>query len=157
MRRGEVDRLWRGAYAAPVPDTAQGTTTRLVQRSVAACLSAHDVAVSHLAAATIRGWPWWADTPRPCVTTRSTGLGVVGDVHVHRTLLPAGDAVRSDVGPVTSGARTVVDIAREFGLEAGLVTADAALRSGGLTRDELAAAVGRARGMPGLRAVRDLA
>ena len=156
VRRGDIDRLWRGAYATPVPPTAVGRSVRLVQRSVAACLSGFDVSVSHLAAAGLRGWPWWAAEPRPCVTTWSPALSVLGDVHVHRSPLPYGDAVNSTVGPVTSAGRTIVDITREFGLESGLVTADAALRSGGVKHDELVAALDRAGGLPGVRRARDL-
>ena len=51
--------------------------------------------------------------------------------------------------PVTTAARTAIDVARLCSLAAGVITADAALRAG-VARRELAAALERTRGWPGI-------
>ena len=154
-RRGDVDRLWRGVYARPVTDDAIGRADRIAQQAVAAALMNHSVGASHLASAALWTWPWWASDPRACVTTPLRALTTAGPVHVHRAPLLVGETgtYRGAV-PTTAAGRTVVDIAREFGVESGLVTADAALRSGHLDRDGLAAAVAHAAGRRGVEAAR---
>jgi hypothetical protein len=55
---------------------------------------------------------------------------------------------------VTAPARTIMDVARERGVAAGLVAADAALRSGLVDADDLDRAFDRCAGWPGRRSAR---
>jgi hypothetical protein len=89
-----------------------------------------DAFVSHESAAIIRGWATY-DVPAAVRISRTRGHGVkTSDVHVFRAgLRPQDRDVFAGV-PVTSGARTVVDLGRRLPFAQALVTADAALRAG---------------------------
>lgn len=149
---GRLDRLWRGVYAEPVPSDAAGRDRRLTQLAVAAAVMNPGVHVSHLATASLSGWGWWAPAPQPCVT-HDGGLGLtdLSAVHVHRAHLGGFDRWQHGSVPVTSPGRTVCDVAREFGTEAGLCVADAAAHAGDLRRIDLRRSVEQARDWPGGR------
>ncbi|QWC84126.1 type IV toxin-antitoxin system AbiEi family antitoxin domain-containing protein [Nocardioidaceae bacterium] len=80
------------------------------------------------------------------------GRGENGVVY-HPARVSAVDTTTTPFGPVTSVARTVCDIARYDGYDAGIVAADRALRDG-LPREELERVVSGMRNWPGVRAVR---
>ncbi len=63
--------------------------------------------------------------------------------------LAPSDIVAIDDVPVTSVARTVVDLARTVSFESGVVFADAALACGSVTVEQLSAALLGAKGWPG--------
>lgn len=77
-------------------------------------------------------------------------LRAFGDVDLHRAGLPASH-VR---GRCTSPARTVLDIAREHGLDAGLAAADAAVHRGLAVCEDLATVLSFCAGWPGVPAAR---
>lgn len=86
--------------------------------------------ISHASAALALGLPLYA-MPSAVVVTRDRGRGArTSDVHVHVAQLRAADVVEVDGIPVTSPARTVVDLARRLPFMAGLVVADGAMRRG---------------------------
>jgi hypothetical protein len=89
-----------------------------------------DAVISHESAAVLHGLPTYA-IPSAVRVTRIRGNGVrTSDVHVHRATLRPRDRAIADGLPVTSMARTVVDLGRRLPFGAALVTADAALRAG---------------------------
>ena len=103
LQAGRLHRLYRGVYA--VGHTA--LTPRA--RELAAVLACGDgAALSHRSA----GFAWGFVKRRPrevhvtCVRSRPPGPGVV----VHRSTLDAGDRVVLDGVPVTTAARTLVDL-----------------------------------------------
>jgi hypothetical protein len=77
---------------------------------------------------------------RPCPTLPPERRTREATLHVHRQRLTAAEFDSLGPIPVTRVARTCIDVTRESGLRAGLVTVDAALRLGLLTSDELRAA-----------------
>ncbi len=154
---GQLTRVRRGNYAG-ADELAALDRVQRHRADVSAALTAQDAAgvVSHQSAAVLWGLPVWGCDLRTVQLTkdrRNAGRRS-GLVHVHGTPLEADE--RGEVGgvAVTSVARTVVDVARRSGFEAGVVLADAALRDGLTTADELAEVVGRVRGRTGATVAR---
>lgn len=143
LATGRIERVRGGCFAA-VPGEAlsqfQKADLRLARAAVAASLTVDGASVSHLGAARVFGLPIWASAPRPCITTATRQSRATG-VHVHRSSAPPDHFGTAGGVPITSPERTVVDVAREFGVEAGLVVADAAARRGLVRRDDLADAI----------------
>lgn len=122
-------RLTRGSYALPTADKAL-TAARAMSG-----------VTSHLSAAAYWGWAVKAPPAQPDVTVpakRRVPPKRRDGVTLHwRDLSP------TDVdGRVTSPVRTVLDCARDLPFDEALAVADSALRSGGLSRDDLMAAAG---------------
>jgi ribosomal protein S16 len=154
-RRGEWVVVRRGVYApGPLPEER---SARLRLEAAAGTVAlASGAVVSHEVAALLHGLPllWPAreaavTLPRPVRTPVRTG-----ELRVHAAALPPWHLTTLDGVPVTTAARTVVDLARWLGLRPGVVTADAALRTGAATRSELIGVLGDCRGWPGLRTAR---
>jgi hypothetical protein len=151
---GHLMRPRTGAYALSSASLGlferQAADRDFLLAGVASALRVARSTVSHASAAAVHGLPLLSLPPVPCLTlpperrTREAGL------HVHRQ--PISDAERQSFGsiPVTRVARTCLDVTRESGLRAGLVTTDAALRRGVLTPQELRAAYAALRGRAGL-------
>lgn len=146
VRRGRVVAVQRGMWAAPGDPTDPGHRDQaLLQASAAAAREAQGTVVSHLGAATGFALPTWARYPRPCVTVVGRTRIALTGVHVHRT--GRGFTGRLVDGVVlTNPVRTLVDVAREFGVESGLVSADAAVRRGLVTQGQLSRATRGLRG-----------
>ena len=88
-----------------------------------------DACFSHESAAVARGWPVYR-LPAAVKVTRTRGRAVrTSDVHVHIAQLRARDRTMIGDIPVTSAARTAVDVCRRVPFREGLVVADAALRA----------------------------
>ncbi|WP_151081717.1 hypothetical protein [Nocardioides cynanchi] len=127
VAQGVVRRLGRGTVALPALDPTQ-TTVRAVQG-----------ARSHLSAALDHGWAIAVPPTRPMVTVPRSGQVSAADrarVRIFWGTLTDLEVANGVTGP----ARTVVDCARTLGFGQALAVADSALRSGGLTRNELVAA-----------------
>jgi predicted transcriptional regulator of viral defense system len=145
VRTGELVALRRGVYArAESLASSAGDPARLHAFQVAAALlPARALAsASHESAAILHGLDLLERPPESLVTltrppdargSRASGSGL--KVHA-ATLFPG--HVRSHYGlPVTSVARTVVDLARALPFQHGVVVADSALHARKTTRDEL--------------------
>jgi hypothetical protein len=76
------------------------------------------------------------------------------DVDLHAAGLPEGQITVRHGIPVTSAARTVVDIGRSRPFRYALMTADAALRAGPTDRDDLIRVLAACKGWPGVRSAR---
>lgn len=137
---GRLERVRTGCYAPPPSDDLSrfaAADLQLARQSIAASLTIRHASVSHLGAAHVLGVPIWAPEPRACVTTSGPVTRVSG-VHVHRSAVhPRHTGVVGGVA-ITTAERTIADVAREFGVEAGLVVADAAVRRGLASREVLA-------------------
>jgi hypothetical protein len=77
-------------------------------------------------------------------------------VHLHRCALFPGDIDRINGIPITAPARTTLDLAREVGVQAGLVAADAALRNGLVDAAGLRRAAAQMAGWPESRAASEV-
>src|SRR6478609_4191591 len=94
-------------------------------------------------------------TPRrPCGTMRSGNGGGQSDANAHAAALVESEIDSWFGVDVTMPSRSIVDLARNHGVRAGLVAADAALHDGITTEAALQRAVRRAQGWPGVRAAR---
>jgi predicted transcriptional regulator of viral defense system len=102
--------------------------------------------VSHCSAAVLFGLPTWAvPLDRVHLTRARRGGGRIGSVaHLHSAPLDAHEVVEVAGFPVTSPARTVVDLARVLPFETAVVIVDAALHAGLVDGECLAAALGQA-------------
>lgn len=124
--------LRRGLLAAP-PEAMDPWQQRLIlhrHAAAAAGLAYPQALVSHASAALLHGLPLLFVPDRPCLTAAHDHAGSVPAVHLHRSRVAPRERLR--LGPVRacSPARAAVDIAREAGVAAGLVVADAALAVG---------------------------
>jgi hypothetical protein len=95
--------------------------------------------VSHHSALIMHGVPVWGADLAEVQLTRSSGWrsGPAAGVRHHRGQLTAPDLDAVDGLVVTAVARALVETASEASFEAAVVSADAVLRSGRLTEDEL--------------------
>ena len=156
IEAGDLDRLGRGVVILSRADESQiprqQEEARLLRAAQASSLRCERAAISHLAAAIARAIPVYGALGRPCLTVPSgTALRHLAGAHLHRASLDAADVEQLDGYSVLAAARTVLDIAREKGLTAGVVAADDVLRRGLASEDELLAVLARCAGWPGQR------
>lgn len=149
--RGRLVRVRRGWYAPAGPAGPAPTT------AAAAATVRLDAVASHATAAGIWGLPTLGPPdPRTHVTRPRRSQGTLRDypgVVLHHAALPPDQVTVRDGVPVTTPARTVLDLARAESFRAAVVTADAALR-GGCGRADLLAVAAACRGWPGTRQAR---
>ena len=129
LRHGSWIQIRRGVYAVePLPPAGPA---RLAIRAAAARLVLDGpAAISHHSAAALLGLlipsgepPWITLTRPPGAGSTRRGAGL----NVHVAALPTQDIVVRHQLPVTSCARTVVDLARSLPIEQGLMLADSVL------------------------------
>jgi hypothetical protein len=161
--RGVLLRVRRGAYArADLAHHVQGSAQfreRTLAIAAAVAVTGPDAAASHHDAALLHGIDL-LDRPPPAsiAVTRPGGhdriLRGSPTVRIRATSLPACHVTARRGVPVTSAARTVVDLARTTTFRAGVVAADSALYRGKTTSAELAAVVGSCSRWPGIDTAR---
>jgi very-short-patch-repair endonuclease len=128
-----LHRLRRNAYVpARVLDTARADQSRLRTMNAAAALTGmrtRDAVVSHASAALIHGIDLLDPPAHEVTLTVPPGReGAGGDgIRQYGAALPARHVIRVRGIPVTTPARTAVDLARAHGFAAGLVAMDSAL------------------------------
>ena len=129
-RDGHLERIRRGSYAARTDLDALARHRRLIAATFP--LLAEGSVLSHTSAAVLHGLPVRDDRlDRVWVTRAGDGHGRHGPVvHLRRASLLRDDLDAVDGLPVTSLARTVMDLARELTLDWGVVGLDAALADG---------------------------
>ncbi len=155
--RGELIRLGHGIYA-PADRVSSVTATgrgALALRAAAALVPlGPQAAASHHTAAGLLGIDLLGRVPPGIAITRVPGSGSRTSrpgVRVHNAALPGGQTGRSDGVPVTTAARTVLDLARSSSFRAGVVAADSALRLRRTTKSELYAVAASCHRWPGLQ------
>lgn len=157
---GDTDHLGWGVIAAPAepPDGAVPRVRErlaLLRRAQASQLRCERAVITHVAAGVAQGVPTYGPLGRPCLTVPSgTALRHLADAHLHRASLAPEELIRIDGHDFTGPARTVMDIARERGVDAGVVAADYVLHRKLADREELAAAVRACSTWPGRRSAR---
>ena len=110
VRNGRLHPLHRGVYAV---GHANPTLEGHFLAAVKAC--GPDAVLSHFSAAALWGLVRW-DERRPEVTVRSAGTRTHPRLRVHRTAhLARDDIARREGIPVTSPARTLLDLASSLG------------------------------------------
>jgi hypothetical protein len=149
--RGDLVRIRRAVYAvaAQCEDPHPSARRAVLQSAVAATLAASSATVSHSSAAIAYDLPVMITPELPCVSVDRNHTAIDG-VHLHRRASSPGHRRPVGLVPVTGPARTCIDIAREAGLLAGLVTTDAALHRGLVTASDLEAESATLRGRAGL-------
>ena len=146
----------RGAPGGAPPGVSEHLVAR--RQHALACAAAAIRRPGHVvsgrSAATLHGLPTFGAARDPELTLpRSGSRGNRPTSHVYRAALPP-VAVSTWFGvPVTTAARTVIDLARH-GRRDGIIAADAALRERLTDHRELFAALGDAGGWPGVRQAR---
>lgn len=156
----DLVRVQRGVLALRTANDAQNHTRdvaagRNLRAARAATLACSRAAISHFPAALAWGMPVFGDLDRTCVTAPSgTPLRSLARVHLHRATLTPADIAECGGWPVLAPARTIMDVAREHGVHAGVVASDFALREQIVTVSDLVAAFEQCRTWPGRKAAR---
>jgi hypothetical protein len=148
--RGHLTSLRRGCYlAGPAPQ--EPAERHRIQARAALALLTTPATLCHASAAVLHGLPTWRIPLRRAhiVRAQSSGGRLHQQVHMWTASLTPGEIVLVDGLPVTSVARTVVDLARSVSFESALAAADAALARRLVTRTELDDALVRAKGWRG--------
>ncbi|MBO0827103.1 MAG: hypothetical protein J2P24_04910 [Streptosporangiales bacterium] len=141
------------AYASAADERAQH---RFLVAAALQCLVAPAVA-SMWSAALLHGLPVPRARDRDvCVTREVSRPRRYPHLRVRVAGLPPDHVTRVDGVPVTTAARTVVDLARRLPFIDAVVVADASLYLRCTTRDELLAVLDRCRQWPGVNRARDV-
>ena len=154
IRAGTLARVRRGAYVFTNSDEAQLPASALIE--AAEPFIGDGVVLSHLSAAALWGMPLWrlAHDRRVWLTRSGPTRGNIrGPVHMLNCPWSRGEVAERDGVPITTMARTAVDLGRTFGADAGIVAADWVLRQG-VSPDELREVLENHRRRPGVRAAR---
>jgi hypothetical protein len=130
LRAGRLTAVRRGSYVLGTQPEQREARHALRVRAQLAHL-ADGAVVSHASAAVLHGLPTWGmRLDRVHVTRARRSGGRAGrQVHVHTAPLAPDDIDVVDGIPITSVARTVVDLARTLPFEAAVAVADAALHA----------------------------
>jgi hypothetical protein len=154
-RRGEWATLQRGAYLVGPPLQDPRRQHLFAVQATCAGLRVPAV-VSHSSAAALHGLPLWGLPLRQVHVTREPPArsGDERRLRSHVARLGGDDVVLVGATPVTSVARTVVDLARSLPFEPALVVADAALAGGMTTAEQLTAVLDAGAGTRGTRSAR---
>jgi len=154
VRAGHIVRVRRGAYAdAALWRTLDDVGRHLLRARAVLAVLEPPAALSHASAAIALGLPVWGaglDSVHVTRAGRSQSRREAGVVH-HNGVLPADQVVEVGGLRVTRVDRTVLDLARLAGFEAGVVTADAALHSKLVTVENLRVLAIAQRDWPGSR------
>jgi predicted transcriptional regulator of viral defense system/very-short-patch-repair endonuclease len=161
VRSGDLVRVWHGVYAtrsAIAWGKANAMTEHALRVIAARAATGPDMVASHHSAALMHGLAVYPKAPDLVVLTKPSGrrsnrLKSEGLI-VHAAELPQQHTVKRYGVPVTTVARTVVDIARNSPFMSGVVTADYALHADNVTREALFAVCDACERWPGIRTAR---
>ncbi|MDQ2749594.1 MAG: type IV toxin-antitoxin system AbiEi family antitoxin domain-containing protein, partial [Actinomycetota bacterium] len=156
VNAGRLHRLRAGAFqVADLShlDEYAASRWRHAAAAIAVVLTTPGAQASHSTAAVLRDLPLAFLPESACATVVPWHTGELRGVHVHRTTsakftLPVGQV------ECTSIARTVVDLAREHGPQAGIVPLDFALRRELVSAADLAHTLEHCRRWPGVTQAR---
>ncbi len=146
--RGELVRLGHGFYATRELAQAVGHLDfgeHFLAAYAAAATLGPDAVASHRTAAHIHGLDLLTGPGATVTLTRPPGFGSRSakqpGVHLYVARLPPGHVSQRFGLPITTVARTVLDLARSTPFEDGIVTADSALHRHLTSKKELRAAL----------------
>jgi hypothetical protein len=165
VRRGQLVRQRYGTYATAAAVAAAGDDDALRHalnvRAVLAGSSRGDTVASHESAALIYGLPLLKPPPAGMVSvTRPPGAyrgRSVPDVRFHSATLPAGHVTTEHGVPVTTIARTIIDLARTLPFMDAVVVTDQAIHALRTSQPQLDEAIQACQGWPGLDQARRVA
>ncbi len=165
VRRGVLKQVSHGAYAdaqqAARLSRDDPARERLVSVAAAVATAGTGAVASHEDAALVHGLAL-LDRPRPemCAVTvppsPTLGRRPRARVHPHTAALPDAHIRYRDGIPVTSVARTVVDLARTLPFRSGVVVADSALHAFQVGKGELDGVVRDCARWPGIARARQV-
>ena len=142
---GRLVRLRRGQFCRPGPVAEQAL-------AVAAARARAGSVISHGSAALLHGLPVLGRRSHlPEITVPPNGTGSAHAAHLHRATLAPDEVVLVGGAPVTSVARTVIDLARAGSTACGVAAIDAALNRRLVTADDLDEVVRRCWNWPRIR------
>jgi len=166
VRRGVLTPVCRGAYArADLAARAKANgprAERMLSIATAVALSGHQAVASHHDAAIVHGLAM-LDRQPPAVIAVSRPSESPGSrtgrpgVRIHQLGLPARHVTVRYGIPVTTVARTVIDLARTLPFRSGVVAADSALRGDHTSKAELEAVIINCDRWPGIERARQVA
>jgi hypothetical protein len=165
VQRGAWLRLAHGVFApAGLVAAAAGDAAgkHALRVAAALALAGPGAVASHHSAALIHGMDMLGTgTAEPVTLTRAPGdtsrRASRPGVHIHIAALPKEHVVTWRGLPVTSAARTVVDLARASSFPAGVVVTDSALRTRQVSKAELDLCVTHCARWPGIHNARRVA
>ncbi len=155
VRRGRIVRIGRGVYVRAAIANAFSATSdgEHVLRAAAAVVRAGRGAfLSHQSAAVLHGIDLITGPGNDVTITGRPGSGRKGTAHLHlyTTPLPAEHMTHRLGVPVTTAARTVIDLARSLTFADGVVAADSAIRKGFTSKPQLQIALATTSGRRGV-------
>jgi hypothetical protein len=158
---GDLVRMRYGTYAkASMVAAAEADPVLAHALDVAGAIARHSRAVaSHQSAATLRGLDLLKEplAGTVCVTVppgARAGSYRRANIIRHSAVLPEAHVTKLFGLPITTAARTVVDIARTGAFMAGVVTADSALHQRWASKAELRRVLASCDGWPGISSAR---
>jgi hypothetical protein len=161
--RSVLVRVRRGAYvpadlACEIPGSAQ-FRERTLGIAAAVAVAGPDAAASHHDAALLQGTDLLDRPPPELIAVSQPGghdrlLRGSPTVRIRATSLPPGQVTVRGGVPVTSAARTVIDLARTTSLRAGVVVADSALYRRKTPKAHLTTLIDSCRHWPGIHRAR---
>lgn len=151
VQRGDLQSPRRGLFMRA------GVIDERVAAMAAAAAVAGSV-VSHRSALLLHGLPLVGPKPpQPEITVRPDGRGAAHAAHLHRATVPSDDVMTIGATPVTTPARTVIDVARRSPDATAVAAIDAALFRKMASPSNLNEVVRRCWNWPGIgRALRAL-
>lgn len=151
LRRGKIVRVQRGVYK-------EGAEPDEWERAWAACATVGgcDPVASHRTAARVLGLEVPSDGPEEVTIPRGERRPHRADLRFHTTTIAAEDVIDLEGLRLTSTARTLVDLCRTEEDYRAVWAVERALKRKLVTVGELDAALGRARGVPGVTRARRL-
>jgi hypothetical protein len=159
LRKDRLVRPCRGVYVPAEVwhgDDFDAERRRAMLRAEAAVRLVVPSFASHICAAVLAGLPAWELPDRACVTVTPRYTGDSACAHLHRAGVPAEHVVRDAAIPRLTTTRTILDIAREHGLEDAVVVGDRALRDRMTDEARLGACAEYCANWPGIRRARKL-
>jgi len=155
--RGELVRIGMGLYAKPELAEAlklHESGDQFLAAYAAVAALGRGTVVSHRTAAHLHGLDVLTGPADDITVTRAPGRGsrsAKPGVHLHVARLPSDHVCHIFGLPITTAARTVVDLARATNFREGLVTADSALHSHRTSKKELSTVLAQLPRMRGCR------
>jgi hypothetical protein len=146
VRRGAIVRIDRGVYASAAIArslAARQDGEHVLRAAAAVARAGRSAVLSHRSAAVLHGIDLIGNVGQVTITGRAAG-GRKGSrsVHVYTTPLRPEDITTKFGLPVTTPARTVIDLARTSTFAAGVAAADSAIRKRLTSKLELRAVLG---------------
>lgn len=162
VQRGEIMRIGRGCYVeCGLVQQLQAFDDgrRMLAATPTMSVASQDTVVSHESAAQLHGLSLLSKPEPGMSVTRPPGTGsksAKSAVRVHWARLPAGHVSSRFGVPLTTVARTVIDIARTTEFRDGVVVADSALQQRLTSKKELTAVLADCPRWPGIRRATDV-